>query len=223
MLLWLLVSRGAQAVHAAHQSAPCPTVQVLPTAPSSPQVIFVSAPFSWLPVALAAIQFLVLTVWAIYAYHRANTLKLREREATWYHKLVVDYSVENLTNFFRDSSEDLEAAAKDFKQHRDRGRQDLADGTIQSALAKFGTDLHGIANRVSDRIAVFDQATQQQFLKITDDLQGKVSHWFEDLATAENLDAAAPPLSSLNLSCKNELFKLLFGFEFNRWGLSKRK
>ncbi len=145
---------------------------------SRPEVIFVSQPFSWIPVAISLFQFLALLAFAIYTFHTGTRQKVRERRAAWFHKVVVDPLVVRIDTFFTGSVEVLHGAANLVDRDRVCGATVLSQD-LKEEIAKFKITMFDLAAEVSRRLQPFDPATERWASDLFDNLEEEVTKWFD--------------------------------------------
>ena len=189
-----------------------------PNAPpiGRPEVIFVSSPFSWIPVAISLFQFLALLAFAIYTFRTGTRQKLRERQAAWFHKVVVDPLVERIDTFFNGSVEMLHKAADLVDRDRVSGATVLSKDAKEE-IAKFKEAMFDLAAEVSRRLQPFDPATERWASGLVDNLEEAVTKWF-DAQLSVKPHQRREALDSFLTEFYTSLLRGLMQMEFRHWG-----
>jgi hypothetical protein len=181
-----------------------------------PEVIFVSQPFSWVPLAISLLQFLALLTFAIYSFRTGTRQKLRERRAAWFHKVVVDPLVVRIDTFFAGSVEVLHGAANLVDRDRVSGATVLSQD-LRGEIAKFKSMMFDLAAEVSRRLQPFDPATERWASALFDNLEEEVTKWFDAqlfVKPHQRRDALDNTLGEFYTS----LLRGLMQMEFRHWG-----
>ena len=191
---------------------------IQPNAPpiSRPEVIFVSQPFSWIPVAISLFQFLALLAFAVYTFRIGTRQKLRERQAAWFHKVVVDPLVERIDTFFSASVEILHKAADLVDRDRVSGATVLSKD-LKEEIAKFKGAMFVLAAEVSRRLQPFDSATERWASGQFDNLEEAVTKWF-DAQLFVKPHQRREDLDSFLTEFYTSLLRGLMQMEFQHWG-----
>jgi hypothetical protein len=191
---------------------------VQPNAPpiGRPEVIFVSQPFSWVPVAISLFQFLALLAFAVYTFRTGRRQKLRERQAAWFHKVVVDPLVERIDTFFTTSVEILHKAADLVDRDRVSGATALSKD-LKEEIAKFKGVMFDAAAEVSRRLQPFDPATERWASGLFDNLEEAVTKWF-DAQLYVKPHQRREALDSFLVEFYTSIFRGLMQMEFRHWG-----
>lgn len=191
---------------------------VQPNAPSigRPEVIFVSQPFSWVPLAISLFQFLALLAFAVYTFRTGARQKLRERQAAWFHKVVVDPLVERIDTFFTVSVEILHRAADLVDRDRISGATVLSKD-LKEEIAKFKGAMFDAAAEVSRRLQPFDPATERWASGLFDNLEEAVTKWF-DAQLHVKPHQRREALDSFLVEFYTSIFRGLMEMEFRHWG-----
>jgi hypothetical protein len=182
-----------------------------------PQIIFLDQPHDWVPTAVNVIQFLLLATLTYYIFRRNYIQKTRERHAEWYHRVVTDFAIEEITKFSENSHVLLTGIAKELARLKaisaPKGAMDLA---VQKGIGSFKENLYAVQRSVAGRLLVFDKALEQSLVNRCNDLEDDVSEWFNTETTA----AAGEPrqgLMSLLNDWQSASLKLIRDYEFKQW------
>src|ERR1700687_3493140 len=181
-----------------------------------PQVIFVDQPFSWIPTAISAFQFLALLALAIYTFRSQGQQKIRERQAAWFHKVVVDPLIERIDDFFNRSLEMLHKAADLVDRDRSLGATAISDQPKKD-IAVFKGVMFGLAAEVSRRLGPFDPAAESWANGLFEELEENLMQWFDSqllMKPHQRRDA----LDSILIEFYKSLLRGLIRMEFRRWG-----
>ncbi len=189
-----------------------------PAAPEPPRIIFLEQPFSWVPSALAFLQFLILAVLTYYIFRSNSAKKIKERHADWYHKLVVDAAVSKLVEFIDLCCDELKASAKSIQDLKagDALSGEIDDYVTDNVLKNFKDKLRRVRRYLCAQVSVFDKPLERcvfdRFMKLEDD----VTAWFSREAQAE-ADEGRTPLSELVIGCGADILNELRNYEFSKW------
>jgi hypothetical protein len=183
---------------------------------SRPEVIFVSSPFNWLPVAISVFQFLALLAFAIYTFQSNSRQKIRERQAAWFHKVVVDPLVSQIDIFFTASVAMLHTAADLVDRDRVSGANVLSHESKQE-IAKFKSTMFDLAAEVSRRLQPFDPATERWASGLFDNLEEAVTKWFDSQLFVKP-HQRRQDLDSFLVEFYTSLLRGLMQMEFKHWG-----
>jgi hypothetical protein len=193
-----------------------PSVQPNTPPIGRPEVIFVSQPFSWVPAAISLFQFLALLAFAIYTFRTGARQKLRERQAAWFHKVVVDPLVEQIDTFFTVSVGMLHRAADLVDRDRVSGATVLSKD-LKEEIAKFKGAMFDLAAEVSRRLQPFDPATERWASGLFDNLEEAVTKWF-DAQLFVKPHQRREALDGFLTEFYTSLLQGLMQMEFRRWG-----
>lgn len=175
----------------------------------------------WLPVGTSFLQFLVLAVLTYYIFARNARQKVAEREASWYHKIVVDYCIGLMSEFFVQTSEVLCKCAIDLPNLRGAGNQQQFDELIRRTLANFKRELHTMTSDASRRLSFFEASLSERFLDRVDRLEDEVAGWFDNYINGQPFDQRSSLPRALS-ACQNELLEIIKSYEFSKWGWPSR-
>jgi hypothetical protein len=176
---------------------------------------------TWTPIALGFAQFCVLAWITWYVFVDGSRQKVAEREATWYHKIVVDHSIQAMSGFFAIATKALCVCSIDLLQLADAKTEAAYDQKIRETLAAFKKSLAEMRNDVSGRLAFFDAKTHSSFLARTDRLEDEIALWFDAYKKAQAYDHRTSLPEVLN-SCQSELLGIIKQYEFNQWGWPRK-
>ncbi len=160
--------------------------------------------FSWLPAITIALS--ALTFWLGYRK------RVRERQATWYHKVVVDFAVAKIFEVFEIAEEEFGNPLVDLPQ--DRLRKTIPR-KYTIALAKFSDALVRMQDAVHERLIVFDEKSALELITNCQDLQDEVTDWFESAFIRRKRDPGL--LRSVMLKREKSLFRILYDCEFKQF------
>jgi hypothetical protein len=193
-----------------------PLVESVAQPTGHPEVIFVSQPFSWVPVAISLFQFLALLAFAVYTFRTGARQKIRERQAAWFHKVVVDPLVERIDTFFTVSVEMLHKGADLVDRDRVSGATVLSRDTKEE-IGKFKDAMFDLAAEVSRRLQPFDPATERWASGLFDNLEEAVTKWF-DAQLSVKPHQRREDLGSFLVEFYTSIFRGLMQMEFRHWG-----
>jgi hypothetical protein len=132
--------------------APGSSIKGFPTIPA-PRIIVSDNPYDWLinylPTAVGFVQFLLLFFLTVYTFRNAAIQKVAEREATWYHKVVVDFSISSVTNFVEQSIPLLESMLREAEQNPSYNLK------VRDGISKFKSRLSRLLDGLQRRIECF--------------------------------------------------------------------
>jgi hypothetical protein len=161
--------------------------------------------FAYLAPALGFVQFVFLFCLTVYTFRSAAKQKLAERKAAWYHKVVVDFSITNVSDFVERSIPKLESLITEM--HSFPGySNDVRDG-----FAEFKGDLSALLDALQRRLECFPKSPVRDVSAIFLGLEDEVAEWF-DPAIFDRQDVRR----TLNRFQGNVLGRLR-DFEFNSW------
>lgn len=178
------------------------------------------APKYWvtvLPVVMNFLQFLLLAGLTYFIFANNARQKVAEREANWYHKIVVDYCIDLLGLFFRRESDFLCDAIMRVEAFQRAGKEDDAGSLIRSALGEFKGRLYSMSSDTAGRLSVFEEAPVELFMRRSEKLEDDVTKWFDTYKKSQPYDRRDSLPRTLT-DCQNELLRLLKSYEFETWG-----
>jgi hypothetical protein len=183
---------------------------------SRPEVIFVDQPFSWIPTAISVFQFVALLGFAIYTFRFQAQQKIRERQAAWFHKVVVDPLIDRIDDFFSRSLETLHIAAGLVDKDRLSGASAISQQP-KHEIAFFKEKMFGLSAEVSRRLGPFDSKVQVWAAGLFDKLEEDVTRWFDSqLLTMPH--QRREDLDNILVEFYKTLLRGLIRMEFQRWG-----
>jgi hypothetical protein len=184
-------------------------------------------PFSWVQPAIGIMQIIVgflqaAILWELtyHIFRRSSEQKIAEREAAWFHKVVVDPQIEELRQLFGELASDIAAAAKQCLQGKDAGN-DLAsfDGIATEAIGNFNARMLPVRRGLMEAVQGFDQQVATKLGARFLVLQDGVTAWFEELRTTKDDSVIEDRMRPILSGCHNDVLTALRQFEFDRWGL----
>jgi hypothetical protein len=183
-----------------------------------PEIVFLEQPFSWVQPVVSAFQIVFLGFLTIYTFRSNSRQKIVERQAAWYHKLVVDPMIDKVSEFFDQSEKILCAAAKLADDYR-AGRQVGLGPDATKNITAFKELLYDLSRDIQYRISPFGFQHEERVSQLIDDFEDKVTLWFDQQARASSHEPRAD-LRKLLKNAQVGIFKELIDIEFDTWGLS---
>jgi len=177
---------------------------------------------AWLPIALNLIQFLLLCGLTYYVFAKNAQQKVAEREANWYHKIVVDHCIDLLASFFQRETQILCECIVELDQFRVSKQEEDVDKLIRGTLANFKARLHTLNADASGRLSFFDKYSEQRFLNRMDKLEDEVTEWFNIYKNAQPFDNRCS-FPHILTECQNYLLETIKSYEFQTWGWPIKK
>lgn len=188
--------------------------------PPCPQIIVQPAPSfwaTWAPAIINVIQFAGLAVLTLFTFSRGSKQKVDEREAVWYHKVVVDHALAAMADFFFQSQILLEERTNKLKELSGATFQQEFDETVSKTLAEIKSKLHQMSLDIAGRLAFFNTAPTRDFLKHADNLEDEIAKWFDTFKRAEPF-LERKSLPQILRDSQIVMFSVLRDFEFKSWG-----
>lgn len=194
--------------------------QQLPCAPWLPRIIFAESPWwqAYIPALIGLVQFLILAGLTYFIYWSNATQKIRERQADWYHKVVVDHAVEKLKELFGQLQKDLFTAAEEVDTLRATDI-DKARERCKGAIAKAKLTIFELRSEMGFRLSVFNPQLEHEFTQQLELLENKIVDWFTRQPDRHPYDSASS-LPTLLAKAQIQLLRQLMRHEFSTWGLS---
>ncbi len=191
----------------------------VPAAPrvSPPQIVFLDQPFGWIPTTVGLLQFVLLAGLTYYIFRRNYQQKTMERKAEWYHRLVMDFAIENITLFASTQTKivsDLASAVNDLKSRRAPTTE--IDDAIRRGLASFQDALYEVVRPLGSRLEVFSTPLEHAVTDRSMQLDDEVSQWFATEATARPGESRIA-LTDLLRTWQSKCLQLIRDYEFERW------
>jgi hypothetical protein len=189
-----------------------------PLPPMPPRVIFEETPWWQLhvPTIVGFVQFLLLAALTFFIFWSNSAQKIREREADWYHKVVVDPAIEYLKELLGVMQKELFDAAEQVEKLRAvniekaRGRSKNAIGAAKAAIFELRAQM-------GFRLAAFDPALEQGFTDELESLENQLTKWFTTHPERHSYDASES-LPSILTKAQMNLLRRLMRHEFSVWG-----
>ncbi len=173
---------------------------------------------NWPVILVPAFFSLIQVFLLVYTFRENSRQKVVERQATWYHQIVVDPCIEHLEKFTTSSKDDLLATCCKLRElGQPKQNREEADQLIRKCLAKFQKDVLLVDLALTGPLSMFEGSPVRLFSARLDQLEADVSGWFEHDSRAEPWEHRSS-LPVLLTNCQNELLRLLFSFEFEEWG-----
>jgi len=176
----------------------------------------------WLPVGLSFLQFVGLAYLTYHIFASGARQKVAEREAKWYHKIVVDYCIDLMATFFDATRSALCDCAIELPKLEAAEKHGEFDTLIRRTLADFKRKLHTMSTDASRRISFFDAEAEKGFLERVDRLEDEIAAWFDSYINGQPFDQRASLPRALS-ACQNELLEIIKSYEFSEWGWPLRK
>ncbi len=180
---------------------------------------------TWLQSAIPITQIVIslsqLAIVAFLTYHifvKGSELKIAERHATWYHKVVVDPQILELRTFFDEALSALMDAARNCASYRRLGDLASFDSSATQAIGIFNSRMLPIRRNLMQVVSGFDQAAASEVGSYLSDLQERISSWFETFRSAREDLAAEDQLTIMLSTCHNTILARLRNLEFEKWG-----
>jgi hypothetical protein len=183
-----------------------------------PQILFLEQPFDWIQPVVSSLQIMFLGFLTYYTFRISANQKIAERQAGWYHKLVVDPMIPVISAFFKEAEDVLCSAAKLAAEHR------LAKKTGIGAEArkKIGTykkKHFQLSRDLQYRIEPFGPQHAERIEALMEEFENVVTGWFEKESKAAPHEAKDDLVKALKRA-EVGLFKELIDIEFDTWGRS---
>lgn len=187
-----------------------------PSKPAPTQIIL-NQPFGWITPVVSFIQFVLLALLTFYIFRRNYRQKEMERQAEWYHRLVMEFAVVEVTKFFSEGAINLAAVAGKVDRLKASGAQRAAmDEMLVAELSSFKELLFNLSRVLGGRLSVFNRELEQCSAKKFQDLEDSVSHWFEKEAEAKPGESRIGIAQVLSDS-QSDLLKTLRDYEFSEF------
>lgn len=170
----------------------------------------------WLPIILSFVQFILLGLLTIYTFRNGSRQKVRERQAAWYHKVVVDPLIPRIEESFCSITPLLHEAAKIAERDRTNGLKSLSSD-LKQPISKFKAALFTLASDLSLRLSVFSQKLERDVAAEVDHTEEEVTAWFDGFLNSEPHDQRLS-LDNIIRERHTKLLTALMSFEFDSWG-----
>jgi hypothetical protein len=170
-----------------------------------------------LPIVMNFLQFLMLASLTYFIFVNNARQKVAEREANWYHKIVVDHCIDLMGSFFRNQSDFLCEASVNAEAFRHAGKDQEADDLIRATLGEFKGKLYSMSGDIDGRLGFFELALGRAFVSRTEQLEDDVTKWFDTYKKSQPFDQRDSLPRALTV-CQNDLLRLLNSYEFETWG-----
>jgi hypothetical protein len=188
--------------------------------PCPPRVIFQESPWwqPYVPTVVGLVQFLILAFITVFVFWSNSAQKIRERQAEWYHKVVIDHAVYQLKELFGHMQKNLLAAAEQVDAFR-LAHMDKAREHSKVAIGDAKKTIFDLRSEMSFRLSAFDPALEQTFTHDLETLENDIVKWFTTQAEKKCYDASAS-LPEILASGQIRLLRTLMRKEFSTWGFS---
>ena len=188
----------------------------------------VAAPLhAWIQPTVGIVQIIVTILLAFILWRlsfivfvRNAEQKIAERNAEWFHKVVVDPQLIALTDFFQEAGELLHQGAETCETAKFNKDQAVLEASAERAIKSFNDLLLPTQRSLSDTVACFDGDLALQTRQSFEKLQDKITDWFEELLEATAVDARQS-LPGILSTCKNEIISRLRKFDFEEYGFRR--
>jgi hypothetical protein len=173
---------------------------------------------TYFPTIVGFVQFLLLALITIFVFLSNATQKIRERQADWYHKVVVDHTVARLGELFGRMQGDLLQAAETVDQTRRDNLPAALEGSKQ-AIRKAKAVIFQLRSEMGFRLSAFDSALEQSFTQELESLENEIVHWFTSQPERHCYDASTS-LPAILTRAQMQLLRVLMYKEFSTWGFA---
>jgi hypothetical protein len=173
---------------------------------------------TYVPTIVGFIQFLFLSIITIFVFLSNGAQKIRERQADWYHKVVVDHAINGLKELFGGMQKELLLAAENVDQLRRDNLQDARKASKQ-AIGKAKAAIFQLRSEMGFRLSAFDPALEQLFTREVEDLENEIVEWFTSQPERRCYDASTS-LPAVLAKAQMRLLHVLMRKEFSTWGFT---
>lgn len=186
------------------------------------------SPQSWIQPTIGILQIIVgfvqaLILWQLtYRIFKRNAeQRVAERQALWFHKVVVDPQIMKLCEFFQNCADSFEEAARNCISTKELTRSMSGwDEISVIAIGEFNATMLSARRTLVDVVLGFDSLASKELGVLFSNLQESVSSWFEEFRVHQDPTRLDNLLTELNL-CHNALLNKLRSVEFEHWGVSQ--
>jgi hypothetical protein len=140
--------------------------------------------------------------------------RIRERQAGWYQKVVVDSALPKLFEFFKNADAELLTAASECERASATSRKTLS-GRVTDAIAVFSEKLIETQNFTTERLTIFDERAASSLVVRFEALQDDIAKWFEECVVKKRHNRAQ--LHDILLQAQREVMKILYECEFKNF------
>jgi hypothetical protein len=180
-----------------------------------------SPAYSWqtlVPTIVGFVQFLFLFFITIFVFLSNSAQKIRERQADWYHKVVVDYAVAALKDVFGTLQKELLQAAEKVEGLKREDPQNAKDES-KRAIAGAKTTIFQLRLEMGFRLCAFDQELELAFTKEVEELENEIVAWFTHQPDRLCYEAFTS-LPTILANAQMRLLHVLMRKEFATWGFT---
>ena len=183
-----------------------------------------TSPHAWIQPTVGICQ-IVVTILLAFILWRLSFIvfvknaeqKITEREAAWYHKVVVDPQLKSLTDFFTDADRVLVLGAETCERAKSNDRAAEMETAAGKAIKEFNELLLPAQRSLSDTVNCFSNDLGIETRQLFEQLQDQVTGWFEELRESRPVDSRQS-LPALLSGCQNQIITRLRAFEFRTFG-----
>jgi hypothetical protein len=172
----------------------------------------------YIPVIVGFLQFLMLAGLTFLIFWSNSTQKIREREAEWYHKVVVDHAILSLDESFGVLQRALFEAAKEVEALR-AANVENARTRAKKAVKDAKTVIFELRSAMGFRVASFDARLEQEFTRELELLENEIVKWFTTQPEHQSYDACES-LPVIIMRGQTNLLRTLMRHEFTTWGFA---
>jgi hypothetical protein len=187
---------------------------LLPQKP--PEILFLEQPFNWIQTLVSVLQIMFLGFLTFYTFRSNANQKIAERQAGWYHKLVVDPMIDVISTFFDEAEDILCSAAKLAAEQRSAKKSGIG-AEARKKIAAFKKKHFQVSRDLQYRIEPFGPGHAQRIEALMEEFENVVTGWFEKESKAAPHDAKDDLIKALK-EAEVGLFKELIDIEFETWG-----
>ncbi len=181
-----------------------------------PKILFLEQPFDWITPVVSALQIIFLGFLTFYTFRINANQKIAERQAGWYHKLVVDPMIDVISIFFDEAEGILCAAAKLAAEHRTAKKSGVG-AEARKKIAAFKKKHFQVSRDLQYRIEPFGAEHAQRIEALMEEFENVVTEWFEKESKAAPHEAKDDLVKALK-EAEVGLFRELIDIEFDAWG-----
>lgn len=171
---------------------------------------------------VGALQAWILWRLTYFIFERNAQQKVSERQASWFHKVVIDPQVPALESFFLEIDAVLDVAATRCQQAKLSAQTAVFDEVSRKAIEDFTHTLITARRRLVDRLRVFDDGFADEIGDRFLALQDKVTEWFDQMRSKKAIQGTTSLSDSLN-EAHNGIVRRLMEFEFTKWGSATKQ
>lgn len=181
--------------------------------------------YNWMQPAIGIVQIIVgfiqaFILWNLtYRIFRSNAeQKIAEREASWFHKVVVDPQISTLETFFDSAITTMTEAVDIWVKAKPMMSAPSFDEIATGAIGDFNALMLPVRRRLVSSVAGFDTTLANALGRRFIDLQEQISTWFDTHRNPQDAGSSAA-VTQILVEAHNDILTKLRHFEFVRWGL----